>query len=870
MRKLLVASCAFVASCMVFTGCSLFQKPDSEDPKVAVPTEFKLSSKGVLSWTEVEGATAYEIVFGDQVTTVEKTSQDLFALVTSAGDYSVSVSAVGGESATYEFKAVQLGTPTTPVIEEDPDTHAVKYVWQGDENTRSYAQEVNGNGKWITNTENYYEITATGSYTISVKAKAYASKNVLYLESPASETSAVYEYKQGPVLQLAGMAVIDWTIADGDEYDSYNLWINGVKVKEDVQKTDEGYALTGGEDPAITKTGEYNVQLEAVQGDYSYWSNVLVEVGTYNINEGEIYSFDNRVYRVPVAKEGFEISNEQYHGDSGYSLRFESTRSEQINLVKYADGTANDIDLTTVRTISYWVYIEPIDGVDGNFPASDLPAPKWEKAWSGTYKQQPFNATESVPYGEWTKVTIENVQNAYDNVLILQYAKTIEQDCVIYVDDITYDAIWEDVTKDGAEYEVEFTASASRMGSWQAFDATEIDFGAENANTTLTVTMDVCGTVPAGAQGTYGIFYDIAKDAGPTDACNFEWIETAKISTLDTWSTISFKVKTDANGKTYLAGAYKQDAGKVLPFSIFIKGVQIAVAEVGGTAMPTGTSKTDVTGGYYQSVVGFASSYEVGTTVKVEMSIYVTGEFDEYSYIKWVDTVWTTDGGEINAEGEVMTSAQMTENLGKWTRVSFYATVREFDVLRMNSAYPTMDVSAIEKGVYLVAANFLEDKSFNYKDVVIVNENDTNPGVAMLTGTKSKTNGYYQAFGVLDTDLEVGTTVTVTMEIKVTGTHDEWGGEIRWVGSVWTTDGGEVNAEPLILDVRTLSASDKLQWVRVTFEATVCKFDVLRANNQQFDTMDVSTEGNGIYLFAKNFTSAESFNYRNVEIKAKV
>ena len=109
---------------------------------------------------------------------------------------------------------------------------------------------------------------------------------------------------------------------------------------------------------------------------------------------------------------------------------------------------------------------------------------------------------------------------------------------------------------------------------------------------------------------------------------------------------------------------------------------------------------------------------------------------------------------------------------------------------------------------------------------------------------------------MLETDLEVGTSVTVKMEIKVTGTHDEWGGLIKWVGSVYTTEGGEVNEEPLILDVRTLDASEKLQWVRVTFEATVCKFDVLRANNSQFDTMDVSSDSNAIYLFAK--TSSRS------------
>ena len=1023
MRKLLATTLAFVASCVMLSGCALLDAfQSSEEPKLAAPTSLKMNTKGELTWDEVEEATSYEIVIGDQVTTVEKTKQDLFELITSAGDYTVSVSAVGGEAATYEFKAVQLEAPSTPVIAEDPETHAVKFVWEGAENTRAYLQEVNGSGKWISNSENSYEITSTGTYTIIVKAKGYAANNVLYLESAASAASETYEHKQGPVLQLTGMAVIDWTVDDGVEFDSYNLWINGVKVKENVQKTDDGYALTGGEDAAITKTGEYNVQLEAISGAYSYWSNMLVEVGTYNINQGEIYSFDNRIARFPVAKDGVSVSNAQYHGESGHSLRYEANRAEQINLVRYADGTANDIDFTTIRTISYWVYIEPIDGVEGNFPASDLPAPKWEKAWTNpdgnaTYKQQPFRATQDVPYGEWTKVTIENIQNAYSNVLILQYAKTLAQDYVIYIDDITYEAIWDDVTKADADYEVQFSASANKMGSWQAFDSTEIDLGVANANTTVTITMDVCGNAPNLADGKFGLFYDVTKDAGPTD-CDFIWIDTAAISTLDTWTSIKVKVKTDAQGKTYLAGAYNQGAGKdgVYPFSIFIKNVEVAtldISEVDGTAMPAGAPKTGTTGGYHQSVVGLPADYEVGTLVEVTMSIFVTGEYDEYTYISWVDTVWSTSGGEINANYDVLTATQIAENAGKWVRVTFNATVRSFDVLRLNPAYSTMDVSATEKGVYLVAANFKGELSFNYKDVVIsvassdvgkampagtqktanpngyyqafvglptayevgtvvkvsmeiyvtgsydqyssgikwvntvystdggevneaptivslemmdankgqwitvefeatvrnyavlrlgveyatqdmsaygnaiylfakgfkseasfnyrnvaiINENDDNPGTAMPTGMKMKTGGpYYQSFGVIETEYEVGTKVTVTMEIKVTGSHDEWGGTINWVDSVWTTSGGEVNANNKILDARDLTEDQNGQWILVTFEATVRKFDVLRANNQQFDIMDVATESNGIYLYAMNFTSAETFNYRNVVV----
>ena len=720
MKKLLITAFALVASCMAFVACG-----EGGNSSGAVPTDFSLNTKGELSWDGVEGATSYEVSVGDQVKTVTKTKQDLFELITTPGSYTVSVSATGGKAATYSLTAVQLDTPSTPVIVEDSDTHAVRFVWEGGANTRSYLQEVNGSGRWVSNTENYYEISSAGTYSIAVKAKAYAAKQVLYLESEASATSETYEYVQGPIVELWDVGVINWSVEDGVEYDSFNLWANGEKIKENVQTTDEGYNLTGGDDPAITKTGEYNIQIEAVKDGQSYWSNMLMEVGTYNVNENEIYSFDNRQLRTPpLPIDGFTVSNEQYHGDSGYSLRYDATKSGQINLVRYADGTDNFIDYKTIITISYWVYIEPISGVEGNFPASDLPAPKWEKAWNNgaTYKQVFFRATEGVPYGQWTKVTFENVQNAYSDVLILSFIKELGQDYVIYIDDITYDAIWDDVSKDDAQYEAQFTAYASQSGSWQSYETVAVDLGSQYANQKVMLTMQVCGNAPANIpNGSLGLFYDVVQNADPADA-DFIWIDTDKISTLDTWSTVTITVKTDATGKAYLSAAYKQDNGKILPFSIFIKNVECM-----GSAMPT--------------------------------------------------------------------------------------------------------------------------------------------------GMKSNNNGYYQSFVGLSTDLAVGTTVTVTMEIYITGTNDEWGGTIHWVDTTYvdkdTGDSTPVNSVPTILNANDLTPEQNGTWITVTFEATVRKFDALRCNNQQFDTMDVSSDGNAVYLFAKNFTSASSFNYRNVQIVEK-
>lgn len=869
MKKLLIAVCAIAASCIMFSGCGADSSSESqslESAKLSAPVDLKMNNKGVLSWEDVDSATAYEVVIGDQVKTVEDNKQDLFALVSTAGDYTVSVSAVGGEAATYEFKAVQLAAPSTPVIVEDPETHAMKFVWEGAENTRAYLQQVN-DGNWVSNTESYYEISSTGSYAISVKAKGYAANNVLYLESPATAVSETYEHKQGPVLQLLGMEVINWTVEDDVVFDSYNLWVNGVKVKENVECGEEGYDIVA--NSAVTKTGEYNIQLEAVDNGQSYWSNMLVEVGTYNINENEIYSFDNRIANFPVKKDGISVSNEQYHGESGHSLRYEATKAEQINLVRYArEGHANDISYKTIKKVSYWVYIEPIEGFEGQFPASDLPAVKWEKEWeNGSYKVASFPATEAVPFGEWTKVEIDNIENAYGNILILQYAWQLGQDYVIYIDDITFEEVWEQVEVADAEYEVKYTASASRIGSWQAYESTELSFGEENANATLTVTMEVCGNAPANiANGSLGFFNDMAPNVNPTENFQFLWIDTDKVSAIDTWKTLTIQLKTNDKGKCYLAGAYNQSGDKIAPFSIFIKNVQIASTVIDGEEAPTGTFKTDATSGYRQAFVGIATpDYEVGTLVSVEMDVYVTGEFDAYTYISWVDTVWTTEGGEVNAEYRVMEGDAMTENLGKWVHLSFFAKVREYDVLRLNAGYPTVDVSATEKGVYLMAANFTSEKSFNYKNVTITATNAT-VGKAMPAGTQktANANGYYQAFVGIPTAYGAGATVKVSMEVYITGSYDQYSDGIRWVDTVYTTEGGEVNVAAKIVDVAKMN-ENKGQWFTVEFEAKVRNFAVLRSN-PEYATVDMSSYGNAVYLFAKDFKSADSFNYRNVTI----
>ena len=896
MRKILAAILAMLASCVLLVGCGGGAGNQSSSSTLESPTSIKMSSKGVLSWDEVDKATAYELVIGGETTTVESEKQDLFELITAPGEYTVSITAknatVSSESASYSFTAVKLPTPTKPIIETDPISHTAQFVWSGGEKTRAYLQQING-GKWVSNSNAYYDITSSGSYAISVKAKGYAANNVLYLDSDASEVSETYEHQQGAVLSLLDMCLIDWTVEDGASFDAYNLWVNGEKVKENIERVEGGYSLILGDDPAITQTGEYNVQIEAVKNGNSYWSNMLYEVGTYNINEGEIYSFDNRVAKFPVIKEGGSVSNEQFHGDSGYSFRFDAQHSEQFNFVRYAaDGHANNINYLTIKKVSYWVYVEPIEGYEGSFPAADLPGIKWEKQWTvvngeeetETYKGCVFPATEDIPFGEWVKVEIDNIQMAYSNILIMSFRKTLAENYFIYIDDICFEEVYETIEISDAEYSVSYSAAAKYMGSWFGWDFTELDFGVENANKTITVSMEVCGNADS-TLGTdrVGFFNTLEADKDPKD---FQWlyIDAAKISSLDSWNAVTLQVKTNSEGKCYFTGiGVVKDNNKVDPYTIFMKNINVIdMSNVDGTAMPDGTQKTENANGYYQSFVGLPTELAEGTLVTVKMDIYVTGKYDQYSFIRWVDTVWSVEGGEVNNAPEIANDAQMSENAGQWIHVEFEATVRDFDVLRLNSAYTVMDVSSAGTGVFLMMESFKSAESFNYKNVEITAnavqpepepEPDPDPdpevpvidGTAMPAGTqKTNPDKYYQSVFGFATDLPVGTFVKVDVDVYVTGTIDSYS-YISWISSTYGDNAVNVESKIATYDAMNASAG---RWMHVEFYAFVRDFDLLR-RDASYPTMDVSSVGTGVFVIASNFTSEATFNYKNVEITAE-
>ena len=869
MKKILLLLLAVFCIGLCAVGCDGAGNSGSQETEAL--QGLSLNAKGVLSWESVKDAQEYKVTIADTTKSVTENKFDLLGEVKEAGEYTVTVKAYVGsvekKNGEFAFTAVKLGAPTKPVIETDSETHAVRFVWQGDENTRAYLQKVN-DGKWITNGDGYFDVASTGDYVITVKAKGYASGKTLYLESAESEMSERFSYLQGPVLGVESINVIRWT--SDTEFDSYNLWANGQKIKENVVCTDGVYNLIIGDDPAITKTGEYNLQIEGVKDGKSYFSNMLEEVGTSNINENELYSFDNRVANFPpiVDKTGVSISDEQYHGDSGYSLKLELTNGKQLNFVKYAyEGFGNDIDFTKIKKISYWVYIPKIEGYqEDTFPVDGLPSWRWEKEWTKvengnktpTYIMTFFSAETAVPFDTWTKVEIDNVEGAYDNVFILSLADLTEKllnNYVMYIDDIRYEELYAENQVADADYVVEYNPAAAHRGEWMGNHYVEMDFGTDNADKTITVEMDVCGTADASVTGaeTLGLFYNAEPNADPTDFDRI-FIDASKISSTEAWNRIKVKVKTNAEGKAYFTGMFWNDKDLTLvAYKIFIKNVKVFdITQIGGTAMTEHGNNGNDADTYYQSITGLKTDLAVGTRVTVEMDVYVTGKFNEWSKIFCIDKVYPDNVPDNPLE---ITSLIVTNDEG-WHHVTFTAYVRNFDKLKCSAPYAEADTSEYGNAVYLIAMNKSAD-SFNYKNVTIVES-----AKSMTPGGDNGNAGnpYYQSITGLKTDLAVGTVVTVGMDVRLTGTFDEWSNVFKVTG-VWTTEGGESKNE----SINSAINMNEKGWQRITFEATVLNLSKLRLDGG-YAIADTSGYGNAVYLIANN-KSADSFDYKNVTIR---
>lgn len=268
--------------------------------------------------------------------------------------------------------------------------------------------------------------------------------------------------------------------------------------------------------------------------------------------------------------------------------------------------------------------------------------------------------------------------------------------------------------------------------------------------------------------------------------------------------------------------------------------------------IPAGKNKNNA---YQQSLAVLPSDLPVGTSVEVEFDALLTGTFDKYCQIYWIDKVWTAEGGEANADDTRIEKLFNYSNTG-WQKIKFSATIREFPVLRVGVDYPVYDTSKMGKGVYLLSMNPSEN-SFSYKNVKI----STVPSMIPAGDNNNGADLYYQSVAGLKTDLAEGTAVNVNMDVMITGTFNEWV-SIRWVNTLYSND--LIWESPDIIKGADAVAMKDGAWHHINFEATVRNF----AKVGIYSAFDTSAIGNAVYL-ASNQKTSDAMNYKNVVITAK-
>ena len=254
---------------------------------------------------------------------------------------------------------------------------------------------------------------------------------------------------------------------------------------------------------------------------------------------------------------------------------------------------------------------------------------------------------------------------------------------------------------------------------------------------------------------------------------------------------------------------------------------------------------------FYQSYAALKTDLPVGTSVNVEMDVSVTGTYGQYSSIRTVDSLW----GDGTANEGVMLKDTIGVNQKGWHHVSFVATVREFDAFRIEKDYQLMNTSKDGKAIFLLSQNESVD-AFNYKNVEIQKLDSMIPA-----GGETNGSPYHQSLAVLPSDLEVGTSVEVEFDAKITGNFDA-ASQIYWIDKVWTAEGGEANAEDTRIE--KLFDFNNMGWQKIKFTANIRDFQALRVHGG-YPVYDTSKMGKGIYLLSMN-KSENSFSYKNVKV----
>ena len=868
LRKLVAVTLAS-ASAMSFTSCSLFNKDKGGDggeqtAGLAKVTNIKFEGKGGdLVWDEVQGATSYEYqIDGGNVESVETNELNIFDVVTSVATNSIKIRAVEGEKRsefeTFTFTCEKLPTPNKPYLVTDEESHEKIFTWDLVE--KAFKYEVSINDKpYITYQTNEFKPTSSGTYHVKVRCKSYVkdTQKIVYLQSDVSEQSDSYTYLQGPVLSVGSMNTIEWF---GEiEFEQYNIYINGEKTKENVTSP---LNLVTGNEPIITKTGEYDIQIEAIKNGNSYWSNIQKEVGTSNINEHEIYSFDNRKfnYNVPSQTDpGWKVSDEQSHSEP-YSLYI--PQQTQVNVQKYASSGINDINFTKVTKMSYWAFVPEIPGYSKTtVKGINLPSimyDGWPTGETPHARCISYCNEEEVPIGEWTKLTFD-VENQYERTINFGPGAKLELDdkstisVPLYLDDLCYD----ELDPEGLNYDQRLRYGWQLAShAWSGKAQKVASFGPEYANKLVEITMDICGT----AESTGSIKLGLAKfDEEKKEVSDYLELDRSYISST-TYKQIKFKWMLDGNGD--FITAIKEDratADSNEAFSIYLKDITCekvtTYADLGGTevALEYNTLAT------YVAPLAIPVDAPAGSLVHLTMKagVHTTSDYGE---LRLATGLWADNTPKFN----VLANAAKLKTSNDWIDIDTNAIVLDAQSVNFGngSEYLTKEYDCNYVLIYLHGAYKSYDDYFYYKDLTkdVIKENIYPTDGGIEVPLEENANSTYIAAKAIPVDAPAGSTVNLSMKVGVSTTSDY--AEFRLADGLWSN-----NTPKFTVLKNNSEIKSETGWININTVAKVLDAASINFHNgTQGLTKTFSGNYVLVYLHGAYSSLADYFYYKDVNV----
>ena len=504
--------------------------------------------------------------------------------------------------------------------------------------------------------------------------------SVVQSSSDVSDSSEISESSDIPV-------AVTYTVTVAvNEQDFGTVDKNKIEnVAENTEINAHGNLLTVGETVITATPAESTAQYtyafegweaaETVTGDITVTANFKRSVNEYTVNV---------------------VSNNAEYG----------TVSASSVIVPYgtaitANGTAITIGETTVTaTISeptaQYTYAfanwEAAETVTGNITVTAI--------FSGTVNKYAvsFNtdggsdiADISFDYGTSAETVLASVAKPVKaNCAFVKWQNNGEDFTGSVTGAITLDAVWGAI---GYEYALEYTGFD---GGWFNPTLTGIDFGIENANKTIDFSMKVCGT--ADPDKTSEMLGFVKTDKS--------WlgmgIERAKISTMESWSTITGTWKLDPSGRMLTSAA--DYSGNCEKFSIYIKDAVVTFVYDYDYKLDFSYALSGGGGWFNPNFTGidFGAEY-AHKTVVFSMKVCGTANPDKTSemlgFVKtdksWIGMVigrakistmdsWSTITGSwaLDASGKMLTSA--CDYSGGYENYSIY--IKDITVLKAYSA----------------------------------------------------------------------------------------------------------------------------------------------------------------------------------------